>query len=135
LSRQILIRLGDTEKEGMVKGITYIREEKELVKVAVPWGDMTLVCDTEEFSVSVTSLSPGKRLPAYYYKKGMELIYILKGEGEGAKGRVREGDLLRVSALETYWIANSSSQDPLRFLVICIPPYTQDDCVWVGEET
>jgi mannose-6-phosphate isomerase-like protein (cupin superfamily) len=116
-----------------MKATIHSVEEKELETIGVPWGVMVLVCDTKEFSISVTTLDPGKRLTPYYYKTGGELVYILEGQGDSPHGPLRQGTLEKVVAKETFWLKNNSDA-PLRALIICIPPYSAEDCVWLDSE-
>jgi mannose-6-phosphate isomerase-like protein (cupin superfamily) len=117
--------------ENLMKVTIHPSEVKELNTIGLSYGTMILVCETNEFSISVNTLFPRKKLPTYYYKTGCELIYILEGEGECPKKPVKKNDWIKVEAQEKFWLANTSEVDILRFLIICIPAYSDEDCVWL----
>ena len=96
----------------------------------LPWGEIYVFLESEEFDVSVVVVHPHSQIDPYYHKQFQELICILEGEGEAVEGIVKAGDLF-VLRSQRYFSLKNRTDKPLGFLRVGVPPYDFDDVVIV----
>ncbi len=97
-------------------------------KIKLPWGELIIVGTTDELSVGVDIILPGKETDqkGTYLKKGLAIYYVMEGRGLCAEKPVKKGDLLKIIAGQEINIKNNSKKD-LKVMTIYLPPYDDDN--------
>jgi mannose-6-phosphate isomerase-like protein (cupin superfamily) len=93
-------------------------------------GDATDLGGATKHSVAYAVVPSGKQSPRHYHKVSEETYYMLKGEAEliidGRQVTLLPGQACLILPGEVHQVFNHASED-LEFLVVCAPPWTQND--------
>lgn len=81
-------------------------------------------------SLAEATLPPGGATDRHYHKLSEELYFLLEGTGlmeiDGGTQEVKPGDAILIPAGAWHQIT-ATSEEPLRFLCCCAPPYDHAD--------
>jgi len=96
-------------------------------KLKFPWGELILVGESGEFSVSIDVVKPGGEPDSKktYLKKGIAIYYVIKGKGLLAGKQISKGDLIKIKKGQNFHLKNNS-KSVLKILAVYLPPYDDD---------
>ena len=102
-------------------------------KLKFPWGELILVGESNEFSVSIDIVNPGGEPDSKktYLKKGVAIYYVIEGKGLLAGKQIKKGDMIKTIKGQNFHLKNNS-KNVLKILAIYLPPYDDDT---VGEKS
>jgi len=85
---------------------------------------------TDLQSLAEATLEPSQVTERHYHRATEEIYVVLKGSGElevdGERRHVRPGEAALIPRGAWHTIENDGNSE-LRFLCICVPPYSHDD--------
>lgn len=108
-------------------------DPKVNIKIAALAGDETM-------TLYSTVLKPGSRVNSHVHSQGIELYYILEGEGEIYTGKLKDdkvswniskkvkaGDSFAIEAGMVHQLKNTSEKTDLGLIFICPHSHLKDD--------
>ena len=118
----------------------HIRNAQSLEGIASPHGETVYELagasagGSAQHSVALITLAEGKASRKHYHPRAEESYIILEGAARVTVGdesaELRAGDCVVIPPEQVHQIANSGATT-LRFLAICVPPWTPDNSVYV----
>ncbi len=85
---------------------------------------------TKEISFNIETINPKNKLPTCYLKKSNGYLIMIKGRAKSSKGKLKEGDFIKIKPKEKFWIENNTKKQ-IKYLAIDIPPVKDNDIVWL----
>ena len=118
----------------------HIRNAEDITGIASPHGETAYeLCGVSaggsaQHSVALIALAVGKASRKHYHPQAEESYTILSGKARVTVGdesaELGAGDCVVIPPTQIHQIANAGSTE-LRFLAVCVPPWTPDNSVYV----
>ena len=118
----------------------HIRNAEDIEGITSPHGETVYELSganaggSTQHSVALITLAVGKASRKHYHPQAEESYTILSGTARVTVGdesaELRAGDCVVIPPQQVHQIANIG-QTALRFLAICVPPWTPDNSVYV----
>ena len=87
-----------------------------------------------QHSFALVEIDPGKSSLNHFHPVAEESYFILSGQGEMTLGEetqtLNPGDCVHIPPEKNHQIFNRQSE-PLRFIAVCVPPWTPDCSTFV----
>lgn len=108
-----------------------VKKVKNAVPKNITCGILRNLTTKEDFKeVDFCHVTVNNKTQKHYHKKITECYYVLKGavdiEIDGAVEHLKEGNLIMIYP-NTLHKAIRTSKEPVEILVICSPPWTEED--------